>query len=130
MLKKSLSVVVGLMLAGALVGAQATPVKKVRKQVTFSQDVKVGATVLKSGRYEVSSSDEGLTFKRMVEDNAFPGQWNYDRKEQPVLVKATASVLSAKSRGTALEMPPDVSGVRVLKSITLEDTDVKFTISQ
>jgi hypothetical protein len=129
---KSLSVVVGLILAGALVGAQAakTPVKKVRQQITFSQDVKVGSTVLKSGKYEVSSNDEGLTFRRLVQDVAYTEQWNYDTKEQPVLVKASVTLLDAKSRGTQLEMPADASGVRILKTITLDDTNVKFTIGQ
>ena len=52
---KVLFVVAGLMVASALVGAQAaqSPVKKVRKQITLSLDVKVGSTVLKSGKYEV-----------------------------------------------------------------------------
>lgn len=124
-------VVVGLMLAGALVGAQAkSPIKKVRQQINISQDVKVGASVLKSGRYEVTSNDEGLTFKKMVQDVAYTSQWNYDIKEKPVVVKASASVLEAKVRGTQLDMPADAAGVRVLKSITLDDTNVKFTIEQ
>lgn len=127
---KSLSVVVGLILAGSLVGAQAaqSPVKKVRKQVIFSQDVKVGSDVLKSGRYEVSSNDQGLTFKRMVQDVAYTDQWNIDVDVKPVTVKATATVLEAKSKGTQMDLPTDPSGVRVLKTITLEDTNVKFTI--
>src|SRR6187549_1024522 len=128
MLKKSLFVVAGLMLASALVGAQAaqSPVKKVRQQITFSQDFKVGSTVLKSGKYEVSSSDQGITFRKMVQDVAYTGQWNYDMKEKPVVVKATVTVLEAKSRGTLMDMPTDNAGVRVLKAITLDDTNVKF----
>lgn len=129
---KSLFVVAALMVAGALVGAQASqsPVKKVKQQITFAQDVKVGSTVLKSGKYEVSSNDQGLTFRRMVQDVSYPGQWNYDVKEKPVLVKCTVTVLQAKSRGTQLDMPADNSGVLVLKAITLDDTNVKFTIEQ
>ena len=132
MLKKSLFVVAGLMLASALVGAQAaqSPVKKVRQQITFSQDFKVGSTVLKSGKYEVSSSDQGITFRKMVQDVAYTGQWNYDMKEKPVVVKATVTVLEAKSRGTLMDMPTDNAGVRVLKAITLDDTNVKFTFEQ
>jgi len=131
-LKKSLFVVAGLMLASALVGAQAaqSPVKKVRQQITFSQDFKVGSTVLKSGKYEVSSSDQGITFRKMVQDVAYTGQWNYDMKEKPVVVKATVTVLEAKSRGTLMDMPTDNAGVRVLKAITLDDTNVKFTFEQ
>ena len=131
-LKKSLFVVAGLMLASALVGAQAaqSPVKKVRQQITFSQDFKVGSTVLKSGKYEVSSSNQGITFRKMVQDVAYTGQWNYDMKEKPVVVKATVTVLEAKSRGTLMDMPTDNAGVRVLKAITLDDTNVKFTFEQ
>src|SRR5262245_57954415 len=129
---KSLSVVVGLVLAGTVLGAQATqsPVKKVKQQVVFSQDVKVGENVLKSGRYEIASNDQGLTFRRMVQDVAYTDLWIFDYKEKPVTVKATATVLDAKSRGTQLDMPPDASGVRVLKSITLDDTNIKFTFGQ
>ena len=128
---KSLSVAVAVILATALVGAQASqsPVKKVRKQITLSQEVKVGDTVLKTGKYEVSSNDQGLTFKRMVQDVAYTGVWNYDTEWKPVVVKVSATVLEAKSKGTMLDMP-EVSGVRVLKSITLDDTNVKFTIEQ
>ena len=128
---KSLSVAVAIILAGALVGAQASqsPVKKVRKQITLSQEVKVGSTVLQSGKYEVSSSDQGITFRKMVQDVAYTGQWNYDTNWKPVVVKVSATVLEAKSKGTMLDMP-EVSGVRVLKSITLDDTNVKFTIEQ
>lgn len=129
---KSLFVVVGLMVATALVGAQAaqSPVKKVRKQITLSLDVKVGSTVLKTGKYEVSSNDQGLTFRRMVQDAGYPDQWSYDMKETPLVVKVTATVLEAKSKGTLMDMPADSSGARVLKSIVLEDTNVKFTIDQ
>ena len=128
---KSMFVAVAVMLTGALVGAQAakSPIKKVRQQINISQDVKVGTTVLKSGRYEVTSNDEGLTFQKMVQDVAYPSQWNYDIKEKPVVVKATATLLEAKARGTQLDMP-ETGGVRVLKSITLDDTNVKFTIDQ
>jgi hypothetical protein len=128
---KSLFVVAGLILASALVGAQAsqTPVKKVKKQIVLSEDVKAGSAVLKSGRYEVSSSDQGLTFRRMVEDVAYTDQWNYDTKEKPVLVKCSISVLEAKSHGTQFDMG-EGSAPRVLKAITLEDTNVKFTIEQ
>src|SRR5262245_7157034 len=129
---KSLSVVVGVILTGALVGAQASqsPIKKVKEQVIFSQDVKVGETVLKAGRYEVSSNDQGLTFKKMVQDVAYTDLWIFDYKEKPVTVKATATLLDAKSRGTQLDMPADAAGVRVLKSIVLDDTNVRFTFAQ
>ena len=128
---KSLFVVAGLILAGALVGAQAaqTPVKKVKKQIVLSEDLRVGSTVLKSGRYEVASDDKGLTFRRMVQDVAYTDQWNLDMKEKPVLVKCSVTVLDAKSHGTQFDLA-DGSGARVLKAITLEDTNVKFTIEQ
>ena len=103
---KSVFVVVGLMLAGAIAGAQAqqSPIKKVKKQVSLSEDVKVGTTVLTKGKYEVASNDQGLTFRRMVQDITYPTQWNYDMKQEPVVVKASATVLEAKARGTQLEI--------------------------
>lgn len=131
---KVLSVVVGLVVAGSLVGAQTAQspvtVKKVRQQITLSQDVKVGSTVLKSGRYEVASDDQGLTFRHMVPDSAYADQWIRDNKVKPVVVKATASVLEAKSRGMQMDVAPDSSGVPVLKAISLDDTNIKFTIEQ
>ena len=128
---KPVFVVVGLMLAGALAGAQAqkSPIKKVRQQVSLSEDVKVGTTVLKSGKYEVASNDQGLTFRRMVQDRTYPSQWNYDMKQEPLVVKASATLLEAKSKGTQLDIA-DNAGVLVLKSITLDDTNIKFTIDQ
>jgi hypothetical protein len=132
LMSKSLYVVAGLMVAGALVGAQASQpkVKKVKQQVAFSQDVKVGSTVLKSGKYEVASNEQGLTFRRLKEDLSLPGYWQVDIKEQPVVVKVKVTVLDAKVRGTRMEMPSDSSGVLVLKSITLDDTNLTFTIEQ
>jgi hypothetical protein len=129
---KALFVVASLMVAGALVGAQASQpkVKNVKRQVTFAQDVKVGSTVLKSGKYEVASSDQGLTFKRLVADVTLPNQWNYDMKEKPVVVKCKVTVLDAKVKGTRMDMPPDSAGVPVLKTVTLDDTNVTFTIEQ
>jgi hypothetical protein len=131
---KVLSLVVGLVVASSLVGAQAaqTPakIKKVRQQITLSQDVKVGSTVLKSGRYEVSSDDQGLTFRHLVPDSAYADQWTRDNKFKPVVVKATATLLEAKSRGMQMDVTPDSSGVSVLKAISLDDTNIKFTIAQ
>jgi len=132
LMSKSVLVVAGLMLASALVGAQASQpkVKKVKSQVTFEQDVKVGATVLKSGRYEVSSNDQGLTFKRMEADITLTGNWHYDPKVKPVTVKAKVTVLDAKIRGTRMDLPADNAGGLVLKAITLDDTNLTFTIEQ
>jgi hypothetical protein len=131
---KVLSLVVGLVVASSLVGAQAaqTPakIKKVRQQITLSQDVKVGSTVLKSGRYEVSSDDQGLTFRHLVPDSAYADQWTRDNKFKPVVVKATATLLEVKSRGMQMDVTPDSSGVSVLKAISLDDTNIKFTIAQ
>ena len=131
---KVLSLVVGLVVASSLVGAQAaqTPakIKKVRQQITLSQDVKVGSTVLKSGRYEVSSDDQGLTFRHLVPDSAYADQWTRDNKFQPVVVKATATLLEAKTRGMQMDVTADSSGVSVLKAISLDDTNIKVTIAQ
>jgi hypothetical protein len=63
------------------------------------------------------------------QDVAYTDQWNYDIKEKPVVVKATVTVLGRRA-AAQLDMPADSSGARVLKAITLEDTNVKFTIDQ
>ena len=128
-----LSVVVGVVVASALAGAQAsqTPVKikNVRQQITLSQDVKVGSAVLKSGEYQVTSKDQELTFRRLMEDPAYGGQW-LPTRDKPVVVKCTVTTLVDKSRGTQLDTTADPAGVPVLKSITLDNTDIKFTIEQ
>jgi len=134
-MRKVLSVVVGFMVAGALVAAQAPKspsIKKVKEEIAFSQDVKVGSTVLKSGRYQVSSSAAGdeLTFRRMVQDVTYNTIWNLDMKEKPVVVKCTVTALAAKSKGTQLSMPADSTGIAVLKTLTLDDTNLTFTIAQ
>src|SRR6187401_2809546 len=113
---KFLSVIAGLILATAFVGAQAPKdagkIKKVRQQIEFSEDVKVGSTVLKSGYYQVVSNDnQELTFTRMLQDAGYSGQFVFDKKTKPVVVKCTIAVLDAKSRGTRLDMPADATGV-------------------
>ena len=130
--RKSLSVVIGVLFAGAIVAAQRpqTHIKTARDQVVFSDDVRVGSTLLKSGRYEVKSSDEGLTFRHMVRDVNYTEIWNYDSEQEPVVVKVSASPLPGKVKGTELDMPADASGTHVLKSVTIDGTDVKLTIEQ
>jgi hypothetical protein len=131
---KIVSVAMGLILASALVGAQASQstakIKNVRQQISLSEDVKVGSTVLKSGQYQVSSNNQELTFRRMTQNPGYEGQWIIVTKEKPVVVKCTITVLDAKSRGTRIDMPEDGAGVHVLKSITLDDSNVKFVIEQ
>jgi len=132
---KILSVIVGLILSTAFIGAQATQtpakVKKVRQQIEFSEDVKVGSSVLKKGFYQVTSNDnQELTFSRLLQDSGYGSQFIFDNKTKPVVVKCTIAVLEAKSRGTRLDMPADSTGIHVLKSLTLDDTNVTFTIAQ
>ena len=133
-MRRLLNVVVGVMVAGALVGAQAKSpeIKKVKQEVTFSDDVKVGSTLLKSGRYQVSSSATGteLTFRRMIRDVAYPGVWVFDMEQQPVVAKCTVTALAAKNKGTSLDMPDDGAGGRTLKALTLDGTNLTFTIAQ
>ena len=131
---KILSVIVGLILSTAFIGAQAsqTPakVKKVRQQIEFTEDVKVGSTVLKSGYYQVVSTDnQELKFQRMLQDSGYAGAFVVDNKTKTVVVKCTITVLDAKAKGTHLDMPEN-AGVHVLKSITLDDTNLTFTIAQ
>ena len=134
-MRKLLSVVMGFMVAGAMVAVQAQKapsIKKVKEEVAFSQDVKVGTTLLKAGRYQVASNATGdqLTFHRMVQDPTYNTIWNLDMKEKPVVVKCTVQALTAKSKGTQLSIPTDASGVAVLKTLTLDDTNLTFTIAQ
>ena len=128
---KVLSVVVALVIAGAFVGAQASQsqkIKKVRQQIEFSSDVKVGSTVLKKGYYQVTSNDnQELTFRRLRPDPAYGGQWIVDSRQTPVLVKCTVSVLDAKSDSTRVEVTPG-NGVPTMMSLTFEGTSIKFTI--
>ena len=119
-----------IVLASATLAAQATtPVKDIRKQLVLTQDVKVGTTVLSTGRYQVSSKNQELTFRRLRPDPAYSGQWIVDSGQKPLLVKCTVSVLDAKSDSTRLEMAPGTSnGMPTVASLTFEGTSVKFTI--
>ncbi|HEX5069411.1 MAG TPA: hypothetical protein VFV78_04280 [Vicinamibacterales bacterium] len=131
-MRKLVSVVVGLMVAGAMVAAQtkAPAIKKVKEQVSFSDDVKVGSTILKAGRYEVSSSADGaqLTFRKLISDISIKNQFNYDMKEKPVVANVKATPLPEKAKGTRMDLPDDPSGVKVLKSLTLDGTNITFSI--
>ena len=134
---KSQVLIVIAFLTCALVGANASQapssekIKAVRKELTIFRDIKVGGTVLKTGRYQVSSNaDHELTFRRLIPDPSYSSQWMVDRGMKPVVVKSTPTVLEAKSDGTYLDTGADSSDVPTLKSITLEGTNVKFTIAQ
>ena len=119
---------VAVLLASAALAAQATsPVKDIKKQLVLTQDVKVGTNVLSTGRYQVSSKNQELTFRRLRPDPAASGQWLVDSGQKPILVKCTVSVLDAKSDSTQLEMAPG-NGVPTLASVTFEGTSIKFTI--
>ena len=127
------SVVAGLALTATLAAAQSSQepvkIKNVRQEVSLTQDVKVGTTVLKSGQYQVSSKGQDLTFRRLMQDPAYGGQW-IPTRDKPVVVKCTVTTLVDKSRGTQLDTAADTAGVPVLKSITLDNTNIKFTIEQ
>ena len=126
------SVAAGLALSTTLVAAQSqapVKIKDVRQEVSLTQDVKVGTTVLKSGQYQVSSKGQDLTFRRLMQDPAYGGQW-IPTRDKPVVVKCTVTTLVDKSRGTQLDTAADTAGVPVLKSITLDNTNIKFTIEQ
>ena len=131
-MRKLLSVVIGLAVAGSMVAAQvkAPAIKKVKEQISFSDDVKVGSTVLKAGRYEVSSSADGaqLTFRKLISDISIRNQFNYDMKEKPVVANVKATPLAEKAKGTTMDLPNDPSGVKILKSLTLDGTNITFTI--
>src|SRR5689334_16282735 len=88
-------VAAGLILAGAFTKAQAyqdksqtqsaSKVKKVRQQIEFNEDVKVGSSVLKKGYYQVTSNDAGeLTFRRLLVDPAYTSQFVLDNRTKPV----------------------------------------------
>ena len=122
---------VAVVLAGVALAAQATPpIKDVRKQVALTTDVKVGAVTLPSGQYQVSSKNEELTFRRLLPDPAYGGQWIVDSRQKPIAVKCTVSVLDARSDGTRLEIAAGDGGVAQLRSLTFEGTNIKFTIAQ
>ena len=124
--------VVRIVFAGAVGSANGfqspVKIKDVRQDISLTQDVKVGTTVLASGQYRVSSKDQQLTFRRLMEDSSYGGQWLIDTRQKAVVVKVTAVLLNEKSAATRMEMPPDSAGIPVLKSITLSDTNIKFTL--
>jgi hypothetical protein len=131
-MRKSALVVLGVLVAFALAATQSTAaqaVKKVKGHVTFDTDVKVGATVLPKGEYEVSSGNNQLTFRHLVESWSSPGSWDIDVKQKPVVASCTATVLPRKNVGTELDLSDAVQGVRVLRKLILSDTDVAFTIT-
>jgi hypothetical protein len=129
-MRKFLSIVVGLILASSFVAAQASKapaVKKVTEQITLTDDVKVGSTVLKSGKYEVSSKNTALTFRKLIPDTSYPNEWVFDGKEKPVVVTCTITPLPEKRHGTDLDIPID-GGVHMLKALTFDGTNYTFTI--
>jgi hypothetical protein len=124
-------IVVGLLVAGALLGTQASVAAKAKEfkdQVTLSTDLKVGSTVLKPGDYQVASDGSKITFKELVRSVDDSAQ-RVNTKFKVVSVPCQTKPLQSKSASTQLDTAADPSGGAVLKGVTIRGSDVAFTVT-
>jgi hypothetical protein len=124
-------VVMGLLCTVGLLSMQASvsaKSKTVKDQITLSSDLKVGATLLKAGSYQVESDGKQITFQqlmRSVDDSA----QIVNKHVKPVSVPCQTKALDKKSASTSLDTQADAAGAAVLRGLEIRGSDVAFTVS-
>lgn len=114
------ALIAGVVGAAGLVAQSHNNEKKATDEVRFSRDIRVGDTVLKPGRYEVSCDTKTIKFSRI---DVGPGVYTTVTKvlEMPCQGKE----LEAKRERTELAMPVGTDGVQVLEKLYLRGSNVE-----
>lgn len=126
-MRKSLSLVIGLLLVGAVVFAQTVThdnmkEKKASDEVTFSTDVKVGTALLKAGRYKIVCDSKTIKFSLLTAD---PGPGNFIYEKKVLEVPCQGKQLDARRENTSLTMPVGKDGVAVLEKLYLKGSNIE-----
>jgi len=135
-MRKPLLLTLGLLLmTGALIAQthdNATE-KKVSDVVTFTTDVRVGATMLKAGEYRIACDTKTVTFTRLA--TAKDAEWvaGLDPEDQLAVqtsaktleVPCKGKQLSSKSENTVVQITTDKDGVKVLDKLYLRGSNVE-----
>ena len=122
-MRKLFILALGLMVSAAIVVAQSHPQnhqnsteKKAKDQIEFSSDTKVGNTILKAGKYEVSCDRETLTFVSLT------------TFKKVLEVPCQGNELKERQLNTVVEIG-EQNGVKVLQKLRLAGSNVEHTFN-
>jgi hypothetical protein len=114
------ALVVGVVGAAGVVAQTHNNEKKATDEVRFSRDTRVGNTVLKPGRYEVSCDTKTIKFSRI---DVGPG--TYTTVTKIVEMPCQGKELEAKRERTEVVIPVGPDGVQVLERLYLRGGNVE-----
>jgi hypothetical protein len=122
-MRKSLSLVLGLMLISAVLAAQThnnAAEKKASDEVTFKTDVRIGSQVLKAGRYEIACDRNTIKFS-LVE----VGPGIFTTRTKKLEVPCQGKELTEKMAHTEMSLPVGPDGIPVLAKLLLKGSNVE-----
>jgi hypothetical protein len=122
-MRKSLALVVGVLLVGAVVMAQThnnMTEKKVMDEITIPVDVKVGNHLLKAGDYRVTCDTKVITFALIT---VRTGRDSYLTKV--LELPCEGKELSARRENTEMVIPANKDGVPVLEKLYLRGSNIE-----
>jgi hypothetical protein len=122
-MRKSLALVVGVLLVGAVVMAQThnnMTEKKVMDEITIPVDVKVGNHLLKAGDYRVTCDTKVITFALIT---VRTGRDSYLTKV--LELPCEGKELAARRENTELVIPANKDGVPVLEKLYLRGSNLE-----
>jgi hypothetical protein len=121
-MRKSLSLVLGVLALGAVVMAQThdnATEKKASDEITFASDTKIGTHVLKAGRYQVACDTKTIKFSLIT-----VGPGLYTTVTKVLEVPCEGKHLTEKSIHTEVSLPVK-DGAPVLEKLTLRGGNVE-----
>ena len=124
-MRKSLSLVLAVLLVGAVVLAQThnnTTEKKASAEVTFTSDVMVGTHLLKAGRYQIACDTKTVKFSLISTDAREGG---FISMKKVLEVPCDGKQLEARHVHTEMSLPPNKDGVPVLQKLYLDGSNVE-----
>jgi hypothetical protein len=140
-MRKSITVALGVLLAGTLVLAQShdnATEKSAKDIVTFGSDTRVGTVVLIAGEYKVVCDTNTITFTRLIAGSKDQEQKDLldpmSRAQQVSNVKALevpckGAHLNEKVKTTVAQIAVDKNGVKFLEKLLLRGSNVEHVFN-
>ena len=140
-MRKSITVALGVLLAGSLVFAQShdnMTEKTAKDIVTFTSDVRVGTVMLIAGEYKVACDKNTITFTRLVAGSKDQEQKDLldpmSRAQQVSNTKALevpckGAQLKEKVKTTVAQIAVDKDGTKYLEKLLLRGSNVEHVFN-
>lgn len=140
-MRKSITVALGVLLAGSFVFAQShdnVTEKSAKDVVTFTSDIRVGTVVLIAGEYKIACDTKTITFTRLIAGSKDQEQKDLldpmSRAQQVSNTKALevpckGAHLSEKVKTTVAEVAVDKNGVKYLDKLLLRGSNVEHVFN-